>query len=149
MLVGKVRKRRCAQCQRDLIALARLRPISPAKAEAFWTRVKRGEGCWEWQGEIAWTGYGRWVVSRVHWAAHRLAYTLANGPIPDGQIVCHSCDNRRCVRPDHLWLGTYSDNIQDALRKGRMATGDRHWTRRDRERARAIAAHNSRNRNAA
>jgi hypothetical protein len=80
-------------------------------------------GCWEWTGSKDAHGYGRLNIksrSASSLLAHRIAYEVANGPIPAGAAVCHSCDNPPCCNPAHLWLGSQSDNLRDASAKGRM-----------------------------
>ncbi len=72
--------------------------------------------CWPWVGKISPAGYGYYRGKR----AHRIAWELYNGKIPDGKIICHSCDNPRCVNPAHLFCGTQYDNIHDGMRKGRI-----------------------------
>lgn len=93
----------------------------------LWSKVDLTDGCWIWTGAKSQGGYGQLTVERKRALAHRLAYTLAYGTIPEGQHVCHSCDNRLCVRPTHLFLGTRSDNMQDMVRKGRHVS---HWGNR-------------------
>ena len=91
----------------------------------FWERVAKSDGCWLWTGPSSDNGYGRigkggrgGGVEYVH----RLSYEMHRGPIPPGMQVCHTCDVRRCVNPNHFFLGNHADNMHDAMRKGRIDT---------------------------
>lgn len=93
----------------------------------FWSKVDKSDvdGCWLWAGhQDSSTGYGTFRLGSTYAKrAHRVAYELANGPIQKGKLVCHTCDNRMCVRPDHLFLGTIQDNLRDMKDKNRQARG--------------------------
>lgn len=88
--------------------------------ERFWEKVRKSESCWEWTAQLKQDGYGYFRVhSSLQMLAHRYSWTLSNGPIPKGMLVCHHCDNPKCVRAEHLFLGSNNDNYQDSARKGR------------------------------
>lgn len=84
-------------------------------------------GCWIWTGGTDECGYGRILVGKHRMKAHRYAYTLHIGPIPEGAYICHHCDVPSCVNPAHLFAGTQQDNVDDCVRKGRRvpAKGER------------------------
>jgi hypothetical protein len=97
-------------------------------SKRFWSKVDiRGDNeCWEWRYCKQSKGYGSVGIGNGKTAlAHRVAYQLAKEETPDGLIVCHSCDNRTCCNPNHLWLGTIADNNRDMVSKGRNATGEK------------------------
>jgi len=82
--------------------------------ERFWQKVdKKGEDeCWEWTASLR-RGYGRIEYNYKYLPAHKVSWEIHNGPISDNMLVLHRCDNRKCVNPNHLYLGTYSDNVCD------------------------------------
>jgi len=85
----------------------------------FNEKIDKSGDCWLWIGACNKDGYGQLLVDRKPKSAHRIAWELENGTIPDGMSVCHKCDTRNCVRPDHLFIGTHGDNIRDCYRKKR------------------------------
>ena len=97
-----------------------------ATRRRFWSQVSTQRvGCWEWQGGTS-ERYGGFRVDGRKDRTHRVAYRMARGEIPAGQVVRHRCDNRLCVRPSHLVLGTHRENARDSWERGRVAVGDRH-----------------------
>jgi hypothetical protein len=90
--------------------------------------VDKETGCWNWTGRLAENGYGRVSApgGNAYHLAHRASYREFVGPIPSGLCVCHKCDNRRCINPEHLWLGTRDDNMKDMVAKNRSLVGEKH-----------------------
>jgi len=107
----------------------RKKDIPRKTRKLFWVYVNKTAGCWLWAAGSS-AGYGVFHVKRKVMRAHRVAYILANGSIPKGLLVCHSCDNPLCVNPDHLWVGTQKDNMKDAREKGRTRKGENHGASR-------------------
>lgn len=93
----------------------------------FWSRVQKPVGCWLYDGAREINGYGYLknpFREPKYITAHRLAWILKNGPIPEGMSVLHKCDIRGCINPDHLFLGSHEDNMADKVRKGRHHRGE-------------------------
>ena len=119
--------------------MPRWKPFEPY----FWSLVQKGDGCWEWLGGCDSKGYGRVWRNGRRQGAHRVAYELTHGPIEKGKYACHHCDNKTCVKPDHIFIGTQKDNMQDWTRKGfnklindpsLWNRGDNHWAKTEKGR---------------
>lgn len=124
---------RCSPCARKSRRIVRVPKIRPTTEDRLWRKVNKDGpipthcphlgNCWEWTGNKGGSGYGMiWFEGRSR-PSHRICWQLIYGPIPEGLIICHHCDNRLCVRPDHLFIGTIADNNADMMEKGRYARG--------------------------
>lgn len=96
-------------------------------AYKVWNRANRQhpDDCWEWMGHIGRTGYGILKHEGRPQLAHRLVFQLAGRDLPPDMCACHTCDNRKCINPNHLFVGSSTDNNRDRDSKGRQAKGER------------------------
>ena len=105
--------------------------LSDKDVERFWSKVDKNgsNGCWIWKAGDNGDGYGKFYIhvesGYPQRYAHHVSWVLAYGDIPDGLWVLHKCDTPACIRPEHLFLGTQTDNMQDAAQKGRVKGGKR------------------------
>lgn len=106
--------------------------ITESQIVLFFKKIHKTDSCWEWIGGTNQYGYGKFRIgsskdrTRCTCPSHRISYMLFKGDIPDDLNICHSCDNPKCVNPDHLWTGTHNDNVQDKILKGRDLRGEKH-----------------------
>ena len=98
--------------------------------QRFWSNIqipKKLNDCWIWNGHKLDSGYGQFYTSQRMWRAHRFSYMSYNGIINSDVFICHSCDNKICVNPNHLWEGNHAKNMQDMVIKNRSVSGDYHF----------------------
>lgn len=103
-----------------------LQLLSQKDIQRFWRKVDKGTECWLWTRAPNSSGYGQFWLKGKMATASRVSWMIANGSIPEGLQCLHKCDNRRCVNPAHLFLGTNADNVADRNKKGRQAKGASH-----------------------
>jgi len=92
--------------------------------ERFWEKVQKTDSCWMWTASKRYKGYGAFIWKDkdgriIQGRAHRFSWTIHKGDIPEGIFVLHHCDQPACVNPEHLFLGTNQDNVNDKMKKGR------------------------------
>jgi hypothetical protein len=101
-----------------------MRPKQDQSPAAFWSLADRSGDCWLWKGASHSSGYGSFRFRGSQATAHRVAFQLENPAVEIGGMdICHRCDNRLCVRPDHLFVGTRQENVDDMMKKGRGPVG--------------------------
>lgn len=98
-------------------------PLNDSDKIRFFDKVRRTDNCWEWRGQRMAQGYGVFGIGRKYFKAHRISWTIHNGPIPARLWVLHRCDNPQCSNPAHLFLGTHADNMRDMAAKKRGFSG--------------------------
>lgn len=104
---------------------ARTIDLTQIDFDTFWRRVDKTDSCWNWTGAKNGQGYGSYFVKERAFMTHRISYLLHNGSLDNNICVCHSCDNRLCVNPKHLFLASLAENNKDRDSKGRQVKGSK------------------------
>lgn len=109
------------------IDLRKRRPVE----DRFWEKVDKSDinGCWLWTAKVNNRGYGMFLIDGKFHLAHRVAYSIEHGEVPEGFLILHECDTRRCVRHHHLHPGTHKQNTAEMFERGRAQIGETHWTK--------------------
>lgn len=116
---GRVKQYPCEYCQKP--CYKKYKNCFCSDRCRFMSYVKMYEDCWLWIGPLNRGGYGKFCFGNIKSdTAHRVSYKIFKGDIPDGMFICHSCDVRNCVKPEHLWIGDHQENMLDMIEKGRQ-----------------------------
>lgn len=122
--IGKVKEYPCEQCGK--LCYKKYAKAFCSDQCRFLSYVEITDTCWLWTGGLKRRGYGKFSMIPIKsMPAHRASYILFKGEIPEGKCICHQCDNPRCVKPEHLWVGTTQENTQDMVNKGRSLRGEK------------------------
>lgn len=121
--VNKLGFKVCKTCLYDRRNAGKPVRLTQTTAERFWAKVEKADGCWEWRAARCPKGYGRFRHPDYKFMrrAHQVSYELTYGRLAPGLLIRHACDNPGCVNPTHLLSGTYQQNSQDAVDRGRTA----------------------------
>jgi hypothetical protein len=106
-----------------MITKRRIPTLSDSDIARFWKYVDKSGACWRWTSWIDPMGYGSLTIKYQHFGAHRISYLINNNIDPFGFFICHSCNNKWCVNPAHLWLGDHKANAIDAVQSGATPCG--------------------------
>lgn len=115
--IGRVKEYPCITCE-TLCFKVYAHAFCSIKCR-FVSYIKKMKDCWIWVGGKSKKGYGKFMMNNKLFVASRASYIIFKGPIQEGKLICHTCDNPPCVNPDHLWEGTNSENQIDSIKKGR------------------------------